>query len=361
MQSLFRFYIVLSTLLCALAQLTAAAVVTLKNGDRITGEVVQTADGKLVVKSEFMGEVQIAFDSVAGIESADKLYLSSKDGQVLVGPVTTTDDEFAIVTENSGRVSVPKDQIAYVRDQAAQEAYEAEIDRLRNPKLTDFWRGFFDTNLALTTGNSQTTSFSNAAGMTRQTNRDTIKLYFNSIYARQSTTGESLATANAIRGGTRYELNVSDKWFTFGFLDLEYDKFQDLDLRNVIGGGFGYHLVKTDRKQLNLFGGATYNQEFYTGDLTRRSAEVVMGEEFSLQVNDRTSYNNRLTFYPNMSETGEYRLQLDSTLVTDVFKWMAWNFTFSDRFISNPAPGRQQNDILLTTGIRIIFGDEKLR
>jgi putative salt-induced outer membrane protein YdiY len=308
-----------------------------------------------------MGDVTVAWAAITGIESSDKLYFSSQDGQVLVGPVTTSAGAFTINTENSGRVTVPKAEIAYVRNQAAQEAHDAEIERLKNPKLTDFWRGFFDTNLALTTGNSETMSFANAAGMTRETKRDTIKLYFNSIYARQSTTGESVATANAIRGGTRYELNVTDRMFTFGFVDLEYDRFQDLDLRNVIGGGFGYHVKKTERMKFDLFGGATYNQEFFTNDLTRRSAEIVVGEEFDYKLNDRTSFTERLAFYPNMSETGEYRLQFDSSLVTDVFKWMAWNITFSDRFISNPAPGRQQNDVLLTTGIRLVFGAEKLR
>ncbi len=339
----------------------SGAVVTLQNGDRVTGDVVRTADDKLVVASQFMGEVEVSWDAITGIESSDKLYFSSQDGQVLVGPVTTSGETFTINTENSGRVAVPKDQIAYVRNQTAQEAYDAEIERLRNPKLTDFWRGFFDTNLALTTGNSDTLSFANAAGMTRETKRDTIKLYFKSIYARQSTTGESMATANAIRGGTRYELNVTDKMFTFGFVDLEYDRFQDLDLRNVIGGGFGYHVKQTDGMKFDLFGGATYNQEFFTNDLTRRSAEVVVGEEFEYELNDRTSFTERLAFYPNMTETGEYRLQFDSTLVTDVFKWMAWNVTFSDRFISNPAPGRQKNDVLLTTGIRLVFGGEELR
>jgi putative salt-induced outer membrane protein YdiY len=340
---------------------STAAVITLSNGDRVTGEVVQTTGDKLVVKSELMGDVTVAWAAITGIESSDKLYFSSQDGQVLVGPVTTSAGAFTINTENSGRVTVPKAEIAYVRNQAAQEAHDAEIERLKNPKLTDFWRGFFDTNLALTTGNSETMSFANAAGMTRETKRDTIKLYFNSIYARQSTTGESVATANAIRGGTRYELNVTDRMFTFGFVDLEYDRFQDLDLRNVIGGGFGYHVKKTERMKFDLFGGATYNQEFFTNDLTRRSAEIVVGEEFDYKLNDRTSFTERLAFYPNMSETGEYRLQFDSSLVTDVFKWMAWNITFSDRFISNPAPGRQQNDVLLTTGIRLVFGGEKLR
>ncbi len=356
-----RNILVLIALVAGCFHTAAAAVVTLANGDRVTGDVLRTADGKLVVSSEFMGEIEISWDAVSSVDSSDKLYFSSEDGQVLVGPVTTEDETFSINTDNSGRVSVPKTEIAYVRNQAAQEAYEAEIERLRDPKLTDFWRGFFDTNLALTTGNSETTTFANAAGMTRETKRDAIKLYFNSIFARQSTTGESLATANAIRGGSRYELDVSEKLFTFGFVDLEYDKFQDLDLRNVIGGGFGYHVKETENMKFDLFGGATYNQEFFTNDLTRRSAELMVGEEFAYQLNDRTSFNERLAFYPNMSNTGEYRLQFDSSLVTDVFKWMAWNITVSDRFLSNPAPGRQQNDVLLTTGVRVIFGREKLR
>jgi hypothetical protein len=29
--------------------------------------------------------------------------------------------------------------------------------------------------------------------------------------------------------------------------------------------------------------------------------------------------------------------------------------TASDRFLSNPIPGRQKNDLLLTTGVRVNF------
>ena len=44
----------------------------------------------------------------------------------------------------------------------------------------------------------------------------------------------SATTANAIRGGSRYEVNINDKMFTFGFVDLEFDEFQALDLRPVM-------------------------------------------------------------------------------------------------------------------------------
>ncbi len=339
----------------------AAAVVTLKNGDRVTGEVIESNDAKLRVKTEFLGEVEISWDAVSGIESNEPLHVSSSDGQVLVGPVATQGDSFQVKTVNSGTVSVPKTEIAYVRNEASQLAYEAEVERLRNPKLTDFWRGYFDANLALTSGNSKTKTFSNAAGATRETQRDTIKLYFTSLYAENSTVGDSTVTANAIRGGSRYELNVNDKMFTYGFVDLEYDEFQSLDLRNVLGGGFGYHALKNDRMKFDVFGGGAFNQEFFSNDITRRSAEITVGEEFNYSLTDRTAFNERLTFYPNLTETGEYRLQFDTGLVTDVFKWMAWNVTFSDRFLSNPVNGREQNDVLLTTGVRLVFGKEKLR
>ena len=353
-----------SLLLTALliAQATAsAAVVTLRNGDRVTGDVIESDAAKLRVNTEFLGEVEISWEAVTGIESNDPLHVSSSDGQVLVGPVATQGDALQIRTANSGTVTVPKTEIAYVRNETAQLAYEAEIERLRNPRLTDFWRGFFDANLALTAGNAETKTFSNAAGATRETTRDTIKLYFTSLFAENSTTGDSVVTANAIRGGSRYELNVNDKMFTYGFVDLEYDEFQSLDLRNVLGGGFGYHVVKNDRMRFDVYGGGAFNQEFFNNEITRRSAELTVGEEFNYTLTDRTSFNERLTFYPNLSQTGEYRLQFDTGLVTDVFRWMSWNVTFSDRFLSNPVNGREQNDILLTTGVRLVFGNEQLR
>jgi putative salt-induced outer membrane protein YdiY len=353
-----------SLLLTALliAQATAsAAVVTLRNGDRVTGDVIESDAAKLRVNTEFLGEVEISWEAVTGIESNDPLHVSSSDGQVLVGPVATQGDAFQVRTANSGTVTVPKTEIAYVRNETAHLAYEAEIERLRNPRLTDFWRGFFDANLALTAGNAETKTFSNAAGATRETTRDTIKLYFTSLFAENSTTGDSVVTANAIRGGSRYELNVNDKMFTYGFVDLEYDEFQSLDLRNVLGGGFGYHVVKNDRMRFDVYGGGAFNQEFFNNDITRRSAELTVGEEFNYTLTDRTSFNERLTFYPNLSQTGEYRLQFDTGLITDVFRWMSWNVTFSDRFLSNPVNGREQNDILLTTGVRLVFGNQTLR
>jgi putative salt-induced outer membrane protein YdiY len=156
-------------------------------------------------------------------------------------------------------------------------------------------------------------------------------------------------------------LNVSDRVFTFGFVDLEFDEFQNLDLRNVLGGGVGWHVRKTDRTSFDVFGGGSYNQEFFSNDFTRRSAELVVGEEFEARLNDRLTFSQRLAFYPNMSDTGQYRVQFDSSMVTQLYHWIGWHISVSDRFLSNPIPGIKKNDLLLTTGLRFNVGRENLR
>jgi len=351
---------VLYNLIWSLCLLLPAAgladVVTLKNGDRVTGKIVSSDAETLKVATDFMGEIEIQWAAVTEVVSDEKLYLSSKDGQVLVGPVTTAGEEFQVETTQSGEVSVPKAEIAAVRNEEAQEAYVAEIERLRNPGLLDFWSGSYDLGFSLASGNAETTAFTNAARAQRATERDKITLYTTSIFAQNSTTGEKITTANAIRGGTRYDINVSEKLFTFGFLDLEFDEFQDLDLRSVLGGGLGYRIKNSEKWKWDFFGGASYNQEFFENDITRRSAELVFGEEMSYQFTDTTAWSHRIALYPNMSDTGEYRLQFDTSLTSQLYQWLGWHITVSDRFLSNPVPGREKNDVLLTTGVRVNFG-----
>jgi uncharacterized protein DUF481 len=59
--------------------------------------------------------------------------------------------------------------------------------------------------------------------------------------------------------------------------------------------------------------------------------------------------------FNNVSESGEYRMNFDVGTDTKLGKWFAWQLTISDRYISNPAPGRLKNDLLISSGVRISF------
>ncbi len=337
--------------------------VSLKNGDRLTGTIVKSDAKTLLIKTEFAGEVSVQWEAVSGIASSQPLHLGLKDGQTIVGTVSTTENKFEVATKETGSVTASKEAVATVRNDAEQKAYAEQIERLRHPHLTDFWSGLLDTGLSLTRGNSESLTYSLAGKAVRATERDKITVYSNAIYAKSTLNGVSSTTAHAIRGGVRGDLNVRDKLFVFGFTDFEYDAFQHLDLRNVVGGGLGYHAVKTARTTFDLFGGGSFEQEYFSPNppteltsLTRKSGEIVAGEELDTKLNSRMTLSERFTLYPNLSNTGSYRYQFDTSAATKLKNWLSWQVTFSDRFLSDPLPGLKKNDLLLSTGVRLTFG-----
>lgn len=191
---------------------------------------------------------------------------------------------------------------------------------------------------------------------TRTSPRDKISVYFASLFANNSTTGETLTTAKAVRGGTRYDFNINKDIFAFALTDLEYDKFQNLDLRLVFGGGLGWHAKQTERTKLDLFAGGSFNQENFSTAPTRRSGEIILGEDLSCRLSASTTLTQRLMVFPNVSEVGEFRISFDATAVTTLSRWLSWQLSVSDRYVSNPIPGIKKNDLLLSTGIRVNFG-----
>jgi len=292
---------------------------------------------------------------VAAIESAASLHLLLKDGQTLVGAVRATSTGFEVATSTTGTIKVAKDAIQSIRSAEEEVAYQAEIERLRNPGLLDLWSGFLDTGLASSQGNAQTTTLNLSFNAARTSPRDKISVFVTSLYARNDTSGISLTTANAIRGGFRYDVNVSNRLFAFGFTELDYDEFQGLDLRFVPGGGFGFHWVKTDRTRFDVFGGGSLNREFYRGDIDRTSGELVLGEELFHQLLKVIHLEHKLSFFPNMSDTGEFRINTDNAFVTRLSSWLSFQVNLSDRLNSNPIPGKKKNDLLITTGLRFTF------
>jgi putative salt-induced outer membrane protein len=364
-----------AVVLCLLGVSARADQVTLKNGDRITGTIVKSdvkADDKtkttvLVIKTEFAGDISVQWDAVTSIVTGEPLHLELKDGQMVVGTVNTVDGKLDVATKDTGEVAAPKDTIVAVRNDDEQKAHDAEIDRLKNPHLTDFWSGLVDTGLSLTRGNSATLSYNLAAKAVRQTTRDKISVYTTAVYATDDTTPPSRTTAHNILGGVRGDFNLSDRVFVFGFTDFEYDEFQHLDLRNVLGGGAGYHVFKTANSTFDVFGGADYEQEYFSPNppdtltsTTRKTAEIVVGQEYDTKLNKRTTLSEKMSFFPNVSDSGQYRFQLDASAATKLKSWLSWQVTYSDRYISNPLVGLKGNDVLLSTGLRVTFGKNSM-
>ena len=349
--------------------------VSLKNGDRLTGAIVKSDAKTLVLKTEAAGEVTFQWSAIDAITSTQPLHVGLAGGQMVVGPVATKDGQLQVTTTTAGIVTAAKDSVQVIRSDSEQAAYDAAMERLQHPHLGDFWSGTLDTGLSLTRGNSATLSYTLAGRAVRQTDRDKITAYATAVYGKNDTTTPSQVIAHQITGGVRADINFRPRWFAFAATDFNSNALQNLNLQNVIDGGIGGHVIKTKNAQFDVFAGAGYNQEFFGAytlpnptpppattlfpAVTQRNAEANAGETFSTKLGSRSTFTETFNYFPNLSGPSGYRYTFNTVLSTAISRWLGWQFSLNDNFISNPPTGIKGNDLLLSTGLRLTFGTPK--
>lgn len=324
--------------------------VTLTNGDTITGAIVKKDGDKLTIKSEFLGEVTMPWTAVKAIRSDKPLFVSLANGTEVRGTLTPQGEAIQIAAAANPQTTSLK-EVSAIRD----EAEERKRERLLKPGWLELWAGYFDLGLSLTRGNARTNTLATSFNSARVTRTDKTTLYFNDISSSAKINGIVAKTADAARGGIAYDHNLKPRLFVHLLNDYEYDQFQNLDLRFVAGGGLGFHARKSEHMLLDLSAGADYDRDKFGNHLTRSSAEVNWGDDLAYKIAGRTSFTQSFRMFNNVTRAGEYRVNFDAGSATTLRKWLSWQVTASDRLFSNPLPGRQRNDLLLTTGLRVNF------
>ena len=333
--------------------------VVLKNGDRLTGTITKSDDKTLLIKTEFAGDVTVQWPAVQEVTSAHPLHVALSNGKTVSGPVTTADGSLVVATPTSGPVNVAKADVTALRSDTEQVAYEKSL----HPGLTEGWVGGANVGFALTAGNSETKSLAIAFTGDRKTQNDEIALYENTVYATNNSPGtEPSTTANSNQGGLRYSRNLTPRLFAFAGADFESNALQDLDLRSILGGGLGFHAIKTDRTTLDFLAGPNYTREIYS-TVTNSFVALTLGEELTQKVGTTTVVSQKLYFFPDLSSglVGQYHATFNLGTVTKINKWLAWQNAFGDIYVTNP-PAQpvgtlplKTNDIILTTGLNFSF------
>jgi len=338
--------------------------VVLKNGDRLTGSIIKS-DGKvLVIKTDYAGAVTVKFEAIQSMTSTGDLNVSLQ-GKTVVGPVTTNGDDVVVSTKTAGPVEGPKASVTMVRSPAEQVAYEKSL----HPGLLEGWNGGVNLGLAVTRGNSETKNLNIAFNALRTGFHDKLILYSNSVYATNDVpTASPHTTANMIGGGARYDHDFAPRVFGFVNGDFYHDALQYLDLRSTLGGGIGWHAIKSDSTTLDLLAGVNYTHESYSAHtlppippgtpapaVTRSLAGLTLGDAFTHNVGKGTVITQNFFFYPDLTQTGQYRGTFNFATVTKLNKWLGWQNSFADIYVSNPPTGTKKNDLQLATGLNISF------
>lgn len=332
-----RFYsrLLLPILLFSFVVQAVANEVTLKNGDRLSGKIVEESDEAVTIETEYAGKITIARKHIATIV-----------------------DQKAPRTANAIPAAVEK-AVAKIEPKPVKTvAAVRPPERLFRGPISEGWEGNANVGFSYTSGNSNYTTMSTGLRAVKNGDKDNLTVYARSLWYSNRNSGQMVTTQNAFWGGVRYDRNLDRKKFGFISYDFERDKPRKLHFRSVTGGGLGLHMVKNERTEFELLFGGAWNRTWQQGD-NSDTPEGLAGATFKHRFHEKLRVQNSITFFQNVTDAAEYRFIFDSTLSVDVTKRIGVFMTVGNRFNNDPLGTSKRNDFLFTTGMKWNFGKKR--
>lgn len=337
-------------LLLALCVVTIAAqaddrektdVVTLRNGDHVTCEIISLQYGLLEVKTSNMGTLRIEWPAVRSIDTRYTFYVERVGAQRYFGSIATSAAEETLTITDAGSSQV----IAM-----AQVARLSQVD-------SGFWNRV-DGSLSL------------GYNFTKSSDVSITSFAMNAQYATrslQSALNISMVSTKSPEGGTsdrdqiqntvRFLRPRGNFWQTL--VALERNEELGLEGRVQLGGAIGRHFLQRSDMEVTGYIGVAYNHEWATGtDGAQQSAEAMLGAEWRIFrfADPETSLVTSLIGYPSLTESGRYRAELNSTLSRELIEDLTLDLTFYGSYDSEPPdPTSAQDDYGVVTSLGYKF------
>jgi len=343
----------------ALLLFTSAAladVVTLKNGDRVTGTLVTVKGGSLQLKSELLGDLTIPMDKVTSFTVTKPAVVVEKGGAPVQGQLELEPSGNWQVTSNGKAETVTAANVDVIMP---QEAYHGLVEHTAKPWQD--WKGSASVGYGLQSGNQTSRTFTSTVSAVRErpetpvftphwrTNFDLATLL------SSSKQNDTFVDSHTLTTDVRPQYLFTEKNFVFGLAQFDHISTSGLYLRQTYGGGYGRDVIKNAKATFSVLGGLTYVHEKFFDGSWNSSAEALIGEKLGYQISKRVRLDHDFNFYPNLSDTGEYRFDTATTVSAKLAGKFSLNAGVIDLYLSNPPAGDKSNSITFTTGIGYTF------
>jgi len=202
----------------------------------------------------------------------------------------------------------------------------------------------------LTDGNSESITLAVGADAKREWPLWKLAMKLGILYSES----EDVQTASEWLFLERLERKLSERATIFEDLLLEHDEEEDLRYRIQLTFGYNRRLVKKETFELwGNGGGGVLHESFFDEDQTEAVAQL--GINFTWQITKALKYTQVITFWPSLSEGGEFRMYWESVFTTPLSERFDLRFSIIDRYDSDPQPGIESNDLTIVISLAIKF------
>ena len=318
----FVFFLLLLSVTPALAD-----EVHLKNGDRISGKIIRMEEDKLVVKTDYAGEISLAWAQVASVKVDEKIKVVLGDGTTLEGETVELEDgKMKLKTEKlEAPLSFDLADVKAINPEAkppVRITARANVGIIQESGNTDTDNLRLDGSFV---GRTDKSRFGVGGEINREKSDD------------EYTVKNWLAYAN-------YDYFISQKWYWYVGTMLENDEFADLDLRSTIGTGIGYQVFETDTLNLAFSAGPSYVDENYilADDNSYAAGQWAVNY-------DQYFFNKFLQLFHNqtgvvsLDDSSDWFIKTRQGVRFPLYKGLTGTLQYNYDYDHNPSPGAKEN------------------
>jgi len=312
-------------------------VVTLKNGDRFTGEIKGVAEETLEFGTDAAGTIKLEWTHVANVTSTFTYEVEVTTGERFFGSFEASDQtgELLIVGDG-GKHTIPLSEVF---------------------SITPIGRGFWNrldgnVNLGFSyTQSNRAVQYSLSAATHYQNRKYLGSGQLNSIFNTQ----EGVDSTKQQYLGFRLTRTLKKVSGVYGVFQLQSNPDQGFNLRSVIGGGYDRFLVHRQNEYFIVNAGLVYDREEIVGSSqVDNSAEVTLGLQFANFSLDKPSRTITVAFdtFTNITGASRFRAQLSFNLTWEIVNNFNLGITLLDSYDSRPPTVEsEKNDLSLSFSV----------
>jgi hypothetical protein len=316
-------------------------VVTLVNGDRITGEVKGLEQGQLKLKTDAAGTIYVEWGKIASLKTDQYLQVELQSGVRHHGqaPEAANDATLRVVEDG--------------QPQAIRLADIVRIDPIEQGELLKRLDGYLTAGYNFTKANDLQT-FTFTGGLSARTEQRKWSLDGSTSLTSQQGNDDNKRW-NLVGQWRRF---LRDRWFADGWGSFESNDELALDFRALVGGDIGRYLLQTNEREWGAYAGLAYNDESYTGRDQQDSLEALFGTQYSFFRYDHpeVSLNAMLNVYPSLTESGRLRAETKVYSRYEIVKDLFFEVSLYGSYDNQPGDRADSNsDYGLTTSLGYSF------
>lgn len=304
-------------------------VVTLVNGDRVTGEIKAYGSGRLTVDTSHSSWIKVKWSLITSISSDKQFDVETIDGIHHYGALAPSDPPGRLVIV-SGPQTVTVDFFDVF---GLSPVYQTFWKR---------WEGSLDLGFNYTQS-SNLVQFNFDFEGTYRVREAQIVTDLTAFFSRQ----DDVTAASRGSFGLRYDRFIGKRWILEGGLGLDRNIQLGLDLRESLGVAGGRYLIQTNQAWLVVFAGFTGNHEIPVSGEDTDSLEGVVGGRYSYFMYDfpKLTVATALAVFPSFTVSGRVRLEASASVKREIISDFYLSIALFDSFDSrDPTTLEPKND-----------------